>query len=217
MSEQSPTYAALSERGSFCLFRGYRLIVVLFLVMPLFVIIPLSFNASPYFTFTHNMPALDAAGYSTPWYQKFFTDPDWLRATNNSFFIALIATGFGTMAALGLVRPQMPARTAITSILILPMVVPLIISATALFFSFSYLHVVNSYLGIVIAHSILDVSFVVITVGATLSGFDQQLYRAAVSLGASPPQAFFKVTVPLILPGIVSGALLAFMTSFDGF
>jgi len=219
MSAELPPSAGLVERGWFYLFRAYGLIVLFFLVMPLIVIIPLAFNASPYFVFTHKMLTLNPAGYSTRWYMKFFTDPNWLRAVKNSFIIAplatLIATTLGTLTALGLTRPHMPFRTAITSILILPMIVPLIITATALFFFFSYLHIVNTYLGIIVAHSILGVPFVVITVSATLSGFDQRLYRAALSLGASPVQAFFKVTMPLIMPGIVAGALFAFMTSFD--
>jgi putative spermidine/putrescine transport system permease protein len=212
-------YTGAAERSWFYLFRGYGLIVLFFLMAPLVVIIPLSFNASPYFTFTHEMLALNPDGYSTQWYAKFFTDPDWLRAAKNSFMIAPVATAIatvlGTLAALGLARPNAPFRTAVTSILILPMIVPLIISATALFFFFSYLHIVNSYTGIIIAHSILGVPFVVITVSATLSGFDPQLYRAALSLGASPRRAFFRVTMPLILPGIIAGALFAFMTSFD--
>jgi putative spermidine/putrescine transport system permease protein len=219
MTERIPAYAGGVERGWFYLFRGYGLLVLFFLVMPLVVIIPLSFNASPYFTFTHAMVTLKPAGYSTQWYVKFFTDPTWIRAVKNSFIIAptatVVATVVGTMAALGLSRPHMPYRTAITSILILPMIVPLIITATALFFFFSYLHLVNTYVGIIIAHSILGVPFVVITVTATLSNFNPQFYRAALSLGASPLRAFFKVTMPLIMPGIIAGALFAFMTSFD--
>jgi putative spermidine/putrescine transport system permease protein len=219
MKPSHQPYASPVERGWFYAFRGYGLIVLFFLVMPLVVIIPLAFNASPYFTFTHQMLTLQASGYSTQWYVKFFTDPAWIRAIKNSFFIAPIATAIattlGTLAALGLTRTHMPFRGLITSILILPMIVPLIITATALFFFFSYLHLVNTYAGIIIAHSILGVPFVVITVSATLSGFDQRLYRAALSLGASPTRAFFKVTMPLILPGIISGALFAFMTSFD--
>ena len=193
--------------------------VLFFLVMPLVVIIPLSFNASPYFFFTHKMLTLQPSGYSTQWYIHFFTSPTWMRAIKNSFIIApiaaAIATTLGTLAALGLTRTNIPCRGLITSILILPMIVPLIITAIAMFFFFSYLHLVNTYLGIIIAHSILGVPFVVIIVTATLGGFDQRLYRAALSLGASPTRAFFKVTLPLILPGIISGALFAFMTSFD--
>ena len=212
-------HAGPVERGWYYLFRAYGLLVLFFLVVPLLVIIPLSFNASPYFTFTRQMLTLQPSGFSLQWYLKFFTSPAWIHAVENSFIVsplaALIATALGTLAALGLTRPHMPLRGVITGVLILPMIVPLIITATALFFFLSALHLVNTYAGIIIAHSILGVPFVVITVGATLSGFDQQLYRAALSLGASPARAFFKVVMPLILPGIISGALFAFMTSFD--
>jgi putative spermidine/putrescine transport system permease protein len=219
MRTKLPAYLSPAEHGWFYVFRFYGLVVLLFLVMPLVVIIPLSFNASPYFTFTPAMLKLSPAGYSTQWYGNFFTDPVWIHAVKNSFIIAplatLVATALGTLAALGLTRPHMPFRTAVTSILILPMIVPLIITATALFFYFSYLHIVDTYAGIIIAHSILGTPFVVITVSATLDNLDQQFYRAALSLGATPWRAFFKVTMPLILPGIISGALFAFMTSFD--
>ena len=219
MSTTLNDYTGPVERGWFYLFRAYGLLVLFFLIVPLIVVIPLSFNASPYFTFTHQMLSLQPSGFSTRWYHNFFTSPEWTRAIKNSFIIsptaALIATVLGTLAALGLTRPHMPFRSTVTGLLILPMIVPLIITATALFFFLSYLHLVNTYAGIIMAHSILGVPFVVITVSATLSGFDQQLYRAALSLGASPTYAFFKVTMPLILPGIISGALFAFMTSFD--
>ncbi len=219
MKTSLPPYASPLQRFWYFGFRGYCLLVLIFLIIPLIIIIPLSFNASPYFTFTHKMLTLNPAGFSLRWYHKFFTDPDWLNAVKSSFIIApvatVLATAFGTLAALGLSRSYMPFRSAITSILILPMIVPLIITATALFFFFSSLHLVNSYVGIILAHSILGVPFVVITVTATLSGYDYQLSRAAQSLGASPVRTFFKVTMPLILPGVISGALFAFMTSFD--
>ena len=219
MKLRLPPYFGPAQWAWYFGFRAYCLLVLFFLVMPLLVIVPLSFNASPYFTFTHRMLTLDPAGYSLQWYHKFFTDPDWTNAVKNSFFIApiatVIATTLGTVAALGLSRSHMPWREAITSVLILPMVVPLIITATALFFFFSSLHLVDTYTGIVLAHSLLGVPFVVITVTATLTGYDTQLVRAAQSLGAHPVQAFFRVTLPLILPGVISGALFAFMTSFD--
>jgi len=219
MRSKLPAYMSPAEYGWYYAFRFYGLVVLAFLVVPLIVIVPLSFNASPYFTFTHDMLTLKPAGYSSQWYNKFFTDPVWLHGVKNSFIIApiatVLATTLGTLAALGLTRPHMPFRTAITSVLILPMIVPLIITATALFFYFSYLHIVNTYVGIIIAHAILGTPFVVITVTATLSGLDDRYYRAALSLGATPRRAFFKVVMPLILPGIISGALFAFMTSFD--
>ncbi|MDA3887435.1 MAG: ABC transporter permease [Allgaiera sp.] len=214
-----PGYLSPAERGWFYVFRFYGLVVLFFLVVPLVVIVPLSFNATPYFTFTKGMLEFQPSAYSLKWYETFFTNSQWLLALKNSFIIApiatLIATTLGTLAALGLTRPNMPFKTTITALLVLPMIVPLIITATALFFYFSYLHIVDSYVGVIIAHAILGTPFVVITVTATLEGLEPQFFRAALSLGATPRVAFFKVVMPLVLPGIVSGALFAFMTSFD--
>lgn len=193
--------------------------IFFFLIFPLVVIIPLSFNAVPYFTFTKEMLALDPAGYSLKWYEDFFTNPNWQGAVENSFIIAffatILSTFFGTLAALGLSRPHMPARTVIMSILISPMIVPLIISAAGMFFFYSRVNLQGTHLGVILAHAALGTPFVVITVTATLVGFDNSLIRAAQNLGATPPTVFFKVIVPLILPGVISGALFAFITSFD--
>jgi putative spermidine/putrescine transport system permease protein len=126
-----------------------------------------------------------------------------------------VATALGTLAALGLARPEMPYRRTIMAILISPMIVPIIITATGLFFFYSATGLAGSYVGIILAHATLGIPFVIITVTATLVGFDQSLNRAALSLGASPTRTFFKVTMPLIMPGVISGALFAFVTSFD--
>lgn len=151
----------------------------------------------------------------------------WIRATRNSFFIAicatLLATFLGTLAALGLSRPEMPFRAQITSLLISPMIVPLVITATGMFFFFAQKDIfpffpeslVNTYTGIVLAHAILGVPFVIITVTATLSGFDRSLIRASQGMGANGWTTFYKVIMPLILPGMISGALFAFITSLD--
>ena len=199
-----------------------RIIVALslfFLIFPLFIIAPLSFNALPYFTFTPEMLSLDPAGYSLQWYRDFFTDLNWRGAVKNSFIIAIcstaIATTLGTLAALGLSRPYIPFRAALMALLISPMIVPLIISAAAMFFFYSRINLQGTFTGVILAHAALSTPFVVITVTATLSGFDQSLIRAAQSLGASPTLTFFRVVVPLILPGVISGALFAFITSFD--
>jgi putative spermidine/putrescine transport system permease protein len=119
------------------------------------------------------------------------------------------------LAALGLSRPEMPYQKAIMAILISPMIVPIIITATGLFFFYSATGLANSYLGVVLAHATLGIPFVIITVTATLAGFDRSLLRASANLGAGPVRTFFKVQLPLITPGVVSGALFAFVTSFD--
>ena len=189
------------------------------MIAPIVVIIPLSFNVVPYFTFTEEMLTFDPAGYSTKWYQEFFNSLNWQGAVKNSFIIAffstIISTSLGTLAALGLSRDEMPAKTWIMGLLISPMIVPLIISAAGMFFFYTRIGLASTHLGVILAHAALATPFVVITVTATLVGFDQSLIRAAATLGANPTTTFFKVIVPLILPGVISGALFAFVTSFD--
>ena len=214
-----PPYLSPLERSWHLGFRVICALVLFFLIFPLFVIVPLSFNALPYFTFTPDMLAFKASGYSTQWYREFFTDPNWQGAVRNSVIIALastfVAVTLGTLAALGLSRKEMPARSLIMGLLISPMIVPLIISAVGMFFFYSRLGLQGSHIGVILAHAALGTPFVVITVTATLVGFDTTLLRAATSLGASPTIAFFRVTLPMILPGVVSGGLFAFITSFD--
>ena len=136
-----------------------------------------------------------------------------------SFFIGLtatfIATTLGTIAALGLSRPHMPYKGLIMAILISPMIVPLIITAAGMFFFYARINLVYTFTGVILAHVALATPFVVITVTATLVGFDMNMVKASQSLGARPVRTFFKVIMPLILPGIISGALFAFITSFD--
>jgi putative spermidine/putrescine transport system permease protein len=248
-----PKYASPLERVWHWSYLLICTLIFIFLIAPIIVIIPLSFNAEPYFTFTEKMRSFDPAGYSMRWYDSLLTfgmqAPDgprdaswwadawanakWINAAKNSliigFFSTILATGLGTLAALGLSRPEMPFRRAIMAILISPMIVPLIITATGMFFFYSNPcsllgwvglptncgRLAGTYLGVILAHATLGIPFVIITVTATLVGFDQSLNRAAASLGANPRATFFRVTMPLILPGVISGALFAFVTSFD--
>ncbi|MGI9494022.1 MAG: ABC transporter permease [Geminicoccaceae bacterium] len=214
-----PPYLSTPERVWHYAFHGICIAIFFFLMFPLLVIIPLSFNAVPFFTFTQEMLTLDPAGYSTKWYEDFFTNLNWRGAVWNSliiaFFSTIIATSLGTLAALGLSRAHMPARTLVMSILISPMIVPLIISAAGMFFFYSRVGLQGTHIGVILAHAALGTPFVVITVTATLVGFDHSLTRAAQNLGATPARTFFKVQMPLILPGVISGALFAFITSFD--
>ena len=193
--------------------------VFLFLIAPILVIIPLSFNAEPYFTFTEGMMALDKDAYSIRWYKDIATNPQWIFSAKNSIFVAifstLIATILGTLAALGLSQSHMPYKPLVMGLLISPMIVPLIISAAGMFFFYSKIGLSQTMPGLILAHAVLGTPFVVITVTATLAGFDHSLTKAAQSLGAGTPRTFFKIQMPLILPGVVSGALFAFITSFD--
>jgi putative spermidine/putrescine transport system permease protein len=180
---------------------------------------PLSFNTVPFFTFTPEMLSLDPDGFSLRWYNDFFSSLNWRGAVKNSviiaFFATILATTLGTVAALGLSRPYMPYKTAIMALLISPMIVPLIISAAGMYFFYSKIGLASTHLGVILAHTALGTPFVVITVTATLVGFDHSLTRASAMLGATPTRTFFKVIVPLILPGVISGGLFAFITSFD--
>ncbi|MXU65662.1 ABC transporter permease [Oceanomicrobium pacificus] len=214
-----PSYASTGQRIWYYGFRTICALIFLFLIGPILIIIPLSFNAQDFFTFTPEMLRLDPAGYSLKHYEDFFTNPDWQRPLRNSFMIAPMATllsvGFGTLAAIGLSQSHVPFRGAIMAILISPMIVPLIISAAGMFFFYSRIGLQGTYWGVVLAHAALGIPFVIITVTATLVGFDKSLTRAAANLGAGPVRTFFKVQMPLILPGVISGGLFAFITSFD--
>ena len=194
-------------------------LIFTFLLAPLLIIVPLSFNAEPYFTFTEGMLRLDPEAFSLRWYRQVAGDPVWARALGNSLLIGaaatLLATALGTLAALGLASRAMPARRLVMGLLISPMVTPLIISAAGMFFFYSTLGLSQTHLGLILAHAALGTPFVVITVTATLSAFEQNLTRAAAGLGAGPWQTFRRVQLPLITPGVVSGALFAFAASFD--
>lgn len=197
--------------------RHYGLLVfsiaaLVFLMAPVLVVVPLAFNADPFFTYPIHH-------WSLKWFVEFFTDETWRTAVKNSFVIGisstLLATTLGTLASVGLVQRNLPGRALITAILVSPMVVPLVIVAVGMYFFYSKLALANTLIGIILAHAALGTPFVVITVSATLQGFDTSLFRAARSLGASPITAFRRITLPLIWPGLFSGALFAFATSFD--
>jgi putative spermidine/putrescine transport system permease protein len=194
-------------------------LVFFFLVAPLIVVVPLSFNAEPFFTFTEGMLHLEAAAYSLQWYRDIIANDQWLLAIRNSIVIALcataLATTLGTLAAVGLSRPAMPLRGLVMTILISPMIIPIIIVSAGMYFFYSQIGLAQTLLGIILAHAVLGTPFVVITVTATMMNFDYSLVRAAASLGAPPLLTFFRVILPLILPGVVSGALFAFAASFD--
>ena len=196
-------------------------LVFFFLIAPLFVILPLSFNAEQYIHFSKGMIALDPDAFSLRWYEDMIwgTKNPWGLAAKNSIIIAFFATIgstiLGTVAALGLSSRYMPYKAAFMAVLISPMIVPLIISGTAIFFFMAKVGLASTFTGIILAHIILGTPFVVITVTATLTGFDHSVTRAAASLGSNPVNTFMKVMLPLILPGVISGALFAFVTSFD--
>ena len=220
-----PPYVGPLGKTWFVTFRVICGAILLFLITPILVIIPLSFNAEPYFTYP--MP-----GFSLRWYEDFFIGEKsdvWHLAVINScivaFFATILATTLGTIAAVGLSNSKLPGKTFLMGVLISPMIVPLVITAVGMYFFYSLVQFtpaqisqvsdVLHLLPIIVAHTALGTPFVVITVTATLVGFDRSLTRAAASLGADGVRTFLKITVPLVLPGMISGALFAFITSFD--
>ena len=219
MDHKLPPYATTGQRVWFYGFRVICGLIFFFLMAPILVVIPLSFNAENFFTFTPGMLALDPDAYSLRHYRDFFNNPDWQQALRNSLTIAPVATllsvGLGTLAAIGLSQSHVPFKGAIMAVLISPMIVPLIISAAGMYFFYSRVGLQGTYWGVVLAHAALGIPFVIITVTATMVGFDKSLTRAAASLGANPVTTFFRVQMPLILPGVISGGLFAFITSFD--
>jgi putative spermidine/putrescine transport system permease protein len=186
--------------------------VLVFLVAPILTIVPLSFSSGSFFYYP--LP-----GFSLRWYEDFFTSSFWLNSLKNSLIIGVsataLATVLGTLAALGIWRARFPAQALVLAILISPMVVPVIIVAVGVYFAFAPLGLTDGYAGLILAHTTLAVPFVVVTVLATLSGFDRTLLRAAATLGARPLTTFRRITLPLILPGVASGAVFAFAASFD--
>ena len=214
-----PKYFTIWNKLGVYALRGCAGAVLFFLILPILVIVPLSFNSQPYFTFTAEMLAFEADGYSLRWYRTIVENPNWLLAIQNSFivgvFATIVATLLGTVAAVGLASSEMPFRRTITALLLSPMIVPLIIIAAGMFFFYTRFGLVGTFPGLIIAHAALGIPFVIVTVTATLVGFDRSLYNAGISLGTGPVRTFMRVVLPLIRPGVISGALFAFVTSFD--
>jgi putative spermidine/putrescine transport system permease protein len=205
-------YPTTGERLRLALLWLWCGLVVVFLIVPIFVPVPLSFNSGSFFTFP-------LAGVSTRWYEVVLGSERWRAAIGNSLFIAfgatLLATILGTLTSIGLASDKLPGRKLIMPLLISPLVVPVVITAVGAYLFYARLGLASTYTGIILAHTALASPFVVVTVSASLTGFDRNLLRAASISGAKPLVSFFRVMLPLILPGVLSGAAFAFVTSFD--
>lgn len=207
-----PLYATWLDKLGWWAVRGLCVAILIFLLAPILVMIPLSFSDSSFL-------AYPIPGWSLKWYHNLFESPEWMRATRNSFIVApaatLLATTLGTMAAVGMSRATFRFKGLLMGILIAPMVVPIIVVGVAAYLYFAPMGLADSYIGLILVHAALGAPFVLTTVLATLAGFNHNLVRASLSLGETPLRTFFRVTLPVIAPGVISGALFAFATSFD--
>lgn len=207
-----PTYVSAVERLWHYLHRLICGLTLIFLLLPIFAIVPLSFSDSTLLLYP--IPS-----FSFKWYGALFHSDEWIRAAKNSFIVApsatLIATVLGTLAAAGLHRIEFHGKGLLMAILISPMIVPLVVVGVGIYLFFAPYGLTSSYIGLILAHAALGAPFVLTTVSATLQGFNENLVRASYSLGASPLHTFFKITLPIIAPGVIAGALFAFATSFD--
>ncbi len=205
-------YPTTGERIRLALLWLWCALVVVFLIVPIFVPVPLSLNSGSFFTFP-------LAGISTRWYEVVLGSDRWRAAIGNSLLIAFgttfLATMLGTLTAIGLASDKLPGRKLIMPLLISPLVVPVVITAVGAYLFYARLGLASTYTGIILAHTALASPFVVVTVSASLTGFDRNLLRAASISGAKPLVSFFRVMLPLIVPGVLSGAAFAFVTSFD--
>lgn len=207
-----PAHYRWYDRLGWWLLRLLALAVLGFLILPIAAIVPLSFSDSTFL-------AYPIENWSLRWYREMWHAPEWTRAARNSFIVApaatMIATVLGTLAAMGLARTRFPGKELINSIVIAPMVVPIVVVGVGTYLYFARLGLNDSYLGLILVHAALGAPFVVTTVMATLQNFNTNLVRASLSLGAGPLETFRRVTLPVIAPGVISGALFAFATSFD--
>ncbi len=205
-------YATLGDRLRLFVLIGWCALVLAFLVLPIFVPVPLSVNSEAFFTFP-------LAGFSWRWYREVLGSDQWREAIWHSVVIAIgatvLATSLGTLAAIGLTNPRLPARRAIMGVLISPLIVPVVITAVGAYLFYARIGLASTFTGIILAHTAVASPFVVVTVGASLANFDRGLMNAASICGARPWTAFRRVMLPAILPGVLSGAAFAFVTSFD--
>lgn len=197
--------------GSVLLY-GSTALVLLFLIAPILIVIPVSFSSAPYLTFP-------PPGFSLQWYAQLLHRYDWLSAAGLSLYVGaavvVLATTLGTLASFGLVRASFPGKPLVMALVISPLVVPTIIIAIGMYSAYVRIGLGSSVFGLIIAQTCLAIPFVVTSVSATLVGYDRRLEWAAMNLGASEWATFWQVTFPIVRPGILSGALFAFITSFD--
>lgn len=202
----------LLDRLGWYLFLGFGWAALAFLILPTLIVVPMSFGESPFLEFP-------PTGFTLDWYRTYFSDPTWIQPTVFSFQIALLvavgSTVIGTVTALALVRGRPRYADALQLFVLSPVIAPNIVVGLAMFFFFAELHMIGNLWAFVVGHSVLAVPYVVLTVSAALQRADPSLELAARGLGAKRLPTFFLITVPSIRSGIISGAIFAFIISFD--
>jgi ABC-type spermidine/putrescine transport system permease subunit II len=192
--------------------KAFGALVVAFIGLPVLVVIPLSFSSAQFLAFP-------PPGYSLRWYQDVLSRDYWLAPAWTSVQVAsvtaVVALVLGTLASISLVRGRYFGRTGIMAFVISPMIVPFIVTGIALYFVLSKMALVDTFVGLVIGHTVLAVPRVVVVMTAVLQRVDVYLEHAATTLGARPWQAFMLVTLPSIIPGVISAGVIAFLTSYD--
>lgn len=193
--------------------------VIAVLVLPLLVIIPISFSAQSAFSFTPGMLMLDSEAWSLRWYRELLSEPRWQVAFFNSLWVAVVsaavAVAIAILGALGLSRPELPFKRALGAALLLPSVAPIVAIASGLFLLYTQVGLLGSMFAVVLSHIALIAPPTVFTIQAAMAGVPPNFARAAASVGASPWRQFADVTFPMMAPGVVAAALLAFLGSFD--
>lgn len=210
-SADSKSFASKTDWTSLLLYVVCGLIAF-YMILPILIVFPMSFSSAEFLTFP-------PPGFSLKWFQRYFGDSSWTQPTYISFQIAImtmvLSTILGTLAAMALVRSRFWGKAAANSLILAPMIIPVIVISIALYGFFAKIGLIGTRAGLVFGHTMVCVPFVVITVSASLKGFDETLEMAAMICGATRLKAFMKITFPIIRPGMICGALFAFIISFD--
>jgi putative spermidine/putrescine transport system permease protein len=187
-------------------------LTVFYLLAPTLVIVPMSFTEARILSFPPE-------GFSFQWYQRMWTDRQWSTGIVNSLQVAvltaLLATVLGTLASLGISRGRFPGRSFVNGLTLSPLIVPVVVIAIGMFGLFVQWRIAGSLVGLVLAHTALALPFVIVNVSTSLQTMDRNLELAAANLGADPRRSFFHITLPIILPGVLAGAIFSFITSWD--
>jgi len=196
------------------LYVGLNIVLLTFLVAPIAIVLVFAFNPTPYISFP-------PVGVTLRWFDKFFANPDFMNSLGLSLWIAacvlVLAVLIGGACALALARGNLPGRTVLTAVFMSPLMLPAILTGLALFQSYLLAGIGRPVWGLIMAHTLIAVPYVLRTTLAVLHNFDRRIEEAAAVLGASPARVFFEITLPLIRPGVFAGGVFAFIVSFDQF